>query len=240
MMSGVRSTVLAMVALGVLATLVLAVLPERTQADRGGCPNAASSNGAAHANEKSAHGTEKQAVRACASGTMTPAATPSPTPAGMTPSPAPTGAGLTPTPTGLPITATPTTTPTPTATPADGLTATPTLTPTPTVTPTPAPTLGPGGPARWGDVDCDGGIQQLDVDAISRYVNGLSVLQREPCPDLGALVTIQGLPPGSLIWADVNCTGTIDLVDADQLASYVGGGPVQQNEPCPDVGMLIP
>ncbi len=110
---------------------------------------------------------------------------------------------------------------------------------TPTLVLTPTPSLGPGGGPFWGDVDCDGGIQQRDVDAITRHINGLSVLQREPCPDLGALVTIQGLPPGSLIWADVNCTGTIDLVDADQLASYVGGGPVQQNEPCPDVGTLI-
>ncbi len=243
-MNRVRSAAFAFVTVSVLVALLLAFDLPGTRADRGGCPNAASSNGAEHANENSAHGPEKQEERGCDGGTATPRARPTPTPAGTTPSPAPTGTGLTPTPTPTPAG----TTPSPTATDGVTPTPTPTLTPTPTATPTPTPTgaltptptLGPGGPPRWGDVDCDGGIQQLDVDAITRHINGLSVLQREPCPDLGALVTIQGLPPGSLIWGDVNCTGAIDSNDADQLASYVGGGPVTQNEPCPDIGMLIP
>ena len=35
-------------------------------ADKGGCPDAAASNGAAHANSNSAFGSEKQAARGCA------------------------------------------------------------------------------------------------------------------------------------------------------------------------------
>ena len=34
-------------------------------ADRGGCPNVAAANGAAHANDNSAHGTDKQDDRDC-------------------------------------------------------------------------------------------------------------------------------------------------------------------------------
>ena len=56
--------------------------PQNSFADKGGCPNANSANGASHANENSAHGPEKQAERGC-NGAATPtpgAATPTPTP----------------------------------------------------------------------------------------------------------------------------------------------------------------
>ena len=54
-------------ALALAAALVIgmtAVAP--SSADKGGCPNAASANGAAHANPNSAHGPAKQAARGCA------------------------------------------------------------------------------------------------------------------------------------------------------------------------------
>ena len=123
----------ALVIVPLMATLLAfaAIGITGTSADRGGCPNAASSNGAAHANDHSAHGADKQSERDCATGgTLTPPPTgaTTPTPTGAT-TPTPTGA-TTPTPTGA---TTPTPTPTPTATP----TATPTETPTPAPTPTP-------------------------------------------------------------------------------------------------------
>jgi len=129
------------------AAVLLAVLSVAgVSADRGGCPNAASANGAAHANPNSAHGPAKQEARGCAAavtgtpgptGTEEPSATPGPTEqpteeptAEPTPEPTPT---LTPTPTPEPGGETATPEPTPTLTP------TPTPEPTPTPTPTPEP-----------------------------------------------------------------------------------------------------
>jgi hypothetical protein len=113
-------------------------------ADRGGCPNENSENGALDASGDSAHSTEKQEERGCLERTETP------TPPVVTPTPSP---GHTPaaTPTETP-TATSSDTPTPrateTATPTPTETATPSATarataqPTPTNSPTPTPTLG--------------------------------------------------------------------------------------------------
>src|SRR3989454_8228857 len=111
-------------------------------ANKGGCPNADSENGASHANEHSAHGQEKQEQRRCADivETPTPGAEPTPTPTTEPP--------VEPTPTETPTLApsdTPTTTPTATASPTPTGTATPTATataepaPTDTATPTPPP-----------------------------------------------------------------------------------------------------
>lgn len=240
-----RGSMAAYVALaaGLLASVILLVSPPETFADKGGCPNAASANGAAHANERSAHGPAKQAARGCGQhGTPTegPEETPSPVPTGEgTPTPAATE-GPTETPT---VTPTPTPTPTPTATPTPGdgtptPTPTPTATPTPTLTPTPTPTLGPGGSSSWGDVDCDGSIQQLDLAAISRHVDGLPVPQVEPCPDIGTWVSISGHPV-DWIWGDLDCSWIVDSTDADKLASWLAGEGVLQGEPCLDIGAPI-
>jgi len=57
-------------------------------ADKGGCPNAASANGAAHANENSAHGPAKQEARGCDGAASPTPAAPTPTPtAGATEAP---------------------------------------------------------------------------------------------------------------------------------------------------------
>ena len=49
-------------------------------ANKGGCPNADSENGASHANEHSAHGQEKQEQRGCADIVETPTPGAEPTP----------------------------------------------------------------------------------------------------------------------------------------------------------------
>jgi hypothetical protein len=126
-------------------------------ADKGGCPNENSDNGADHADDNSAHGEEKQEDRCDededgdddddneSTATPTPLPQPviQPTPA---PTPEPTPAP-TPEPTPEP-TAAPTSEPTPTATaePTPSPTATPTLEPTATPepgAPTPTPTASP-------------------------------------------------------------------------------------------------
>jgi hypothetical protein len=106
-------------------------------ADRGGCPNGHSDNGASHANDNSAHGADKQADRDCVPDTLS---TPTPTP-GPTSLPE-----LTPSPTPEPtLAATPEPTPEPTLEPTATATAepTPTATASPEPTPTPAPTDSP-------------------------------------------------------------------------------------------------
>jgi outer membrane biosynthesis protein TonB len=114
-------------------------------ADDGGCPNGNSGNGGDHADDDSAHGTEKQDDRECEAGatgsdptpTAAAEATPAPT-AEPTASPTPTPSPEpTPTPTAEPI-ATPTATPEPTPSP-EPTSAPPTDVPTPTPIPTPPP-----------------------------------------------------------------------------------------------------
>jgi hypothetical protein len=95
-------------------------------ADKGGCPNEAASNGAWHANAKSAHDPEERDARGCS--LIDPASEPTqiPTP-DLTPAPTPD----------------PTPTPTPDLTPAPTPDPTPTPTPDPTPPPTPDPTPTP-------------------------------------------------------------------------------------------------
>src|SRR3990172_2161527 len=71
----------AVLSLGTFAGLAL-VGAHQSFADKGGCPNAASANGAAHANPNSAHGPAKQEARGCDGAA-------SPTPAAPTPPPGP-------------------------------------------------------------------------------------------------------------------------------------------------------
>ena len=127
-----------------VAAAILVVGAGASVADKGGCPNADSNNGASHANENSAHGQEKQRERGCNDGveTPTPVVQPTPTP----------GSEREPTPTATaeaPPTPTATLEPTPSATPSPEPTATATPAPTPTATeapPTevPTPTPPPG------------------------------------------------------------------------------------------------
>ena len=117
-----------------VAAAILFVGAGASVADKGGCPNANSNNGASHANENSAHGQEKQRERGCNQGveTPTPVVQPTPTP----------GSEREPTPTATveaPPTPTATPEPTPSATPSPEPTATATATSAPTPTATEAP-----------------------------------------------------------------------------------------------------
>ena len=113
-----------------LAAAVVFVGAGASLADKSGCPNANSENGASHADEHSAHGTEKQGERGCSDRVATPSPAAEAT---ATPTPEPTAEP----PADPPATATPE--PTPSATPTAEPTATATATPEPTATPTEAP-----------------------------------------------------------------------------------------------------
>ncbi|HSP55954.1 MAG TPA: hypothetical protein VLS25_10245, partial [Dehalococcoidia bacterium] len=105
-------------------------------------------------------------------------------------------------------------------------------TPTPTATATPP--LGSGG--QDGDVDCANGVNSVDALKVLRDVASLSVSQTEPCPDIGqGLLGIapQGIAP---LQGDVDCSGSVNSVDALKILRFVAHLSVSQNEPCADIG----
>lgn len=138
-----------------------------------------------------------------------PLITPSPTPV-VTPTPTP--GPDTPTPT-----ATATTSPTPTPT-------TPTGTPTPTPTPAPIAVL-------WGDADCDGDIDAVDMLVVLAFIAGLEPLdQEEPCPNVG-----ENFNDGP--YGDFLCDGDVDTIDVLAVGRFIAGLPPIASEPgCPDIG----
>ncbi len=113
-----------------LAAAVVFVGASASRADKGGCPNSHSENGASHSSENSAQGAAKQGERGCNDRVATPTPASEPT---ATPTAEPTAE-----PTAAP-TATATPEPTPSATATAEPTATATATPEPTPTPTQAP-----------------------------------------------------------------------------------------------------
>ena len=141
-----RSRAILPVSVLLIAIAVAMASVGASNANKNGCPNANSANGASHANEASAHGAAKQGDRDCAAATpafATPTEDATPTTA---PTPEPTTAP-TPEPTSEPTPA-----PTPEPTPAPTPEPTPEPTPTPGPTPTPMPTV--------------------DIEVVSLTVNG--------------------------------------------------------------------
>jgi hypothetical protein len=161
--------------------------------------------------------------------TDTPAPTDTPTPT-PTDTPAPTDTP-TPTPTDTPApTDTPTPTPTDTPAPTDTPTPTPTDTPAPTDTPTPTPAPSPTPPpAGNGDVNCSGEVNSVDALMVLRHSAALSVIQEEPCTDLGEML-ITGWAMG-----DVDCDGKINSVDALMILRSAAGLSVNLPPSCPPI-----
>ncbi|MEX0682414.1 MAG: hypothetical protein WD904_09895 [Dehalococcoidia bacterium] len=90
-----------------------------------------------------------------------------------------------------------------------------------------------------GDVDCDGDVDTVDALKVDRYLNGLSVSQNEPCPNIGTAIAF--LPAGHTHYAfylmgDTDfgglsgafaCEGAgdVDTTDYDRILAYDGGFP---------------
>jgi hypothetical protein len=74
-----------------------------------------------------------------------------------------------------------------------------------------------------------------------RHVAELAPLpQNEPCPDVGASVGVQPAGFGQQLWGDVNCNGSIDVVDALALLRFVAAlPPLPQTDPCPQLGSPV-
>jgi hypothetical protein len=90
----------------------------------------------------------------------------------------------------------------------------------------------------WGDSDCNGSVAARDNQAVLRNVLGQPALsQTEPCPDLGDVVTVDGV---SRTWGDWDCNGAITARDNQALLRHVlSQAPLSQTEPCADIGAEV-
>jgi len=91
----------------------------------------------------------------------------------------------------------------------------------------------PLGVVPFGDVDCDAEVDPVDALRVLRHSAELSVIQTEPCEDIG----IDTLPNGE-IQGDVDCSNSVNSVDALNILRYTIALSVSQFEPpaCPDIG----
>jgi predicted outer membrane repeat protein len=87
-------------------------------------------------------------------------------------------------------------------------------------------------PATQGDVDCSGGVNSVDALKVLRFGASLSVVQTEPCPDIGT-------DAGGLPFGDVDCSTTTNSVDALKILRFNASLSVIQTEPCPDIGQPL-
>jgi hypothetical protein len=83
-------------------------------------------------------------------------------------------------------------------------------------------------PTGAGDVDCSNTVNSIDALKILRHNASLSVVQNEPCTNIG-----QNL--GSRDQGDVDCNNSVNAVDALKVLRGVAGLPVQQEPGCPPV-----
>jgi hypothetical protein len=90
----------------------------------------------------------------------------------------------------------------------------------------------------WGDGDCSGDIGPRDAQAVLKNVLVQDPLsQTQPCPAVGAQVTVDGV---SRIWSDWDCSGDIGPRDAQAvLKNVLVQDPLSQTQPCPAVGSTV-
>lgn len=88
------------------------------------------------------------------------------------------------------------------------------------------------GQGGWGDGNCDGGTNAVDALFTLRHVVGLPANQSDPCPDTGHTFELLGGSQMSLQWADFDCDGSVDAVDALKILRQVVDLPVTKAGPC--------
>ena len=88
----------------------------------------------------------------------------------------------------------------------------------------------------WGDINCDGSISLGDAIGIARFLVSLTVNQTQPCPAMGAAITVDSNPQH---WADINCDGTVTLGDSIGIARNLVSLTVNQTQPCPAMGSSV-
>jgi len=91
---------------------------------------------------------------------------------------------------------------------------------------------GPGS----GNVDCNGplnGVTAVDALKVLRWVAGLSVIQNEPCLDIGQPRDLP--PPDDRKVGDVDCSGSVNAVDALKILRALAGLSVAKPAGCPPI-----
>jgi Tol biopolymer transport system component len=88
----------------------------------------------------------------------------------------------------------------------------------------------------WGDVNCSGDVEAVDALQILRHLVKLSVLQQEPCPDIGVTVSVDGTPR---LWGDVDGDGEVNAADALKILRHVAMLSVQQQPGTPPIGREV-
>lgn len=103
---------------------------------------------------------------------------------------------------------------------------------------TPAPSNGlinitasTGQTIAWGDGDCSGAVAPRDGQAdLTVFLSKTPLTQTEPCPDLGATVTIGGV---SYVWGDWDCNAAVAPRDGQAvLAFFLAKTALSQGTPC--------
>lgn len=130
----------------------------------------------------------------------------------------------------LDLSATPTPTPSPTGTPE----------PTESPSPSPSGTAVPGVELTFGDLDCGGAVNAVDALKSLQFVAAIPFGQEPQCPEVGAEIHIAAPASGDhIIWADVNCDGAVNAVDALQDLRHVAALGVTQEPGCPAIGSIL-
>jgi hypothetical protein len=96
-------------------------------------------------------------------------------------------------------------------------------------------------PAIWGDIGCDEQLNGIDALQVLRYTSTVGVwpangVCHERLIHFDSVVYVDGV---LRTWADVDCGGSINAVDALKILRAASTLPVSQTEPCPDPGTLV-
>ena len=89
----------------------------------------------------------------------------------------------------------------------------------------------------WGDTDCDGDVDTIDVLGNLRHVVGFFVDQEGPCHAMGSDITVDGEAQN---FGDWDCDGDTDAVDGLIVLLFIADlDGTATTAPCPDVGDLV-
>jgi hypothetical protein len=96
-------------------------------------------------------------------------------------------------------------------------------------------------PAIWGDIGCDEQLNGIDALQVLRYTSAVGFwpangVCHERLIHFDSVVYVDGV---LRTWADVDCGGSINAVDALKILRASSTLPVSQTEPCPDPGTLV-
>jgi len=97
-------------------------------------------------------------------------------------------------------------------------------------------TVGGSASSVFGNLNCGPGVDVADAIQVLLYLAALGVDNPGSCPDVGALVVINGT---QMLWGDIDCNGVIDVSDAIRLLLWLAGLAAPTPPGCPAIGATI-